>query len=74
MKIYPPLLLPEDMKKQYLLCFIKHYAENIESETFTSKEISEFLSGFITSNSITSVELMNAMRMGLIISVIVLGD
>ena len=55
MKIYPPLLLPEDMKKQYLLCFIKHYAENIESETFTSKEISEFLSGFITSNSITSV-------------------
>ena len=43
------------MKKQYLLCFIKHYAENIESETFTSKEISEFLSGFVTSNSITSV-------------------
>lgn len=49
------IILPTDLKKQYLLCFIKDYLENCEAETFTSKEISEFLSGFVTSNSVTSV-------------------
>ena len=50
---YSSIILPTDMKKQYLLCFIKHYLENCECETFTAKEIADATSEFVTSNTVT---------------------
>ena len=47
---YSSIILPTDMKKQYLLCFIKHYLENCECETFTAKEIADAILDFYTSN------------------------
>ena len=52
---YSSIILPTDIKKQYLLCFIKHYLENCESETFTSKEIADETLGLVTSNAVTSL-------------------
>ena len=49
------IILPTDLKKQYLLCFIKHYLENCESETFTSREIADETVGLVTSNYVTSL-------------------
>ena len=50
---YSSIILPTDMKKQYLLCFIKYYLENCECETFTAKEIADATSEFVTSNTVT---------------------
>ena len=50
---YSSIILPTDLKKQYLLCFIKYYLENCESETFTSKEIADETLGLVTSNAVT---------------------
>jgi hypothetical protein len=50
---YSSIILPTDLKKQYLLCFIKHYLEHCDSETFTSKEIADETLDLVTSNMVT---------------------
>tara|TARA_R110000824_G_scaffold14750_1_gene62575 strand:+ start:35 stop:931 length:897 start_codon:yes stop_codon:yes gene_type:complete len=51
---YSSIILPTDVKKQYLLCFIKHCLENWDRETFTSREIADETIGLVTSNCVTS--------------------
>ena len=42
---YSSIILPTDVRQQYLLCYLKYYLEHCEGKTFTSNEIAESLLG-----------------------------
>ena len=48
---YSSIILPTDVRQQYLLCYMKHYLEHCEAKTFTSNEIAESLLGDLVKGS-----------------------